>query len=184
MQSYRLFKNKIDTQYDEVLDILKLSIHDNYGRDEINDFLDIVEFKGGLESDLEKHLRVQAEREEKCAQQIRDSLAEERRKRRTTATIPELIHMEIHQAADEFQIKQREELREFLMTQTGQDLDGQQFLKMLEKSKVKFGPFVMKIAEDYVTKKQERLKRESQEKISFVKMEYFLFGVVEANECI
>ncbi len=60
-------------------------------------------------------------------------------------------------------------------------------MKHLEESKIKFGPYALKVAEDYIRK--QRLEQElnqktgadAQEKISFVKMEYFLFGVVEAD---
>lgn len=72
-----------------------------------------------------------------------------------------------------------------------QDVDGAKFMKYLEESKIKFGPYAMKVAEDYITKQklQEQMKNIpgtnfGQEKISFIMMEYFLFGVIEADRII
>ena len=71
------------------------------------------------------------------------------------------------------------------------DPDGAKFIKHLEQSKIKFGPYALKVAEDFIKKQKflaiEQLnpsKNYGQEKISFVKMEYFLFGVVEADRLI
>lgn len=45
------------------------------------------------------------------------------------------------------------------------------------------GPYALKMANDYL-KNQEIEKQEKHEKISFVKMEYFLFAVTEAQRCV
>ena len=63
-------------------------------------------------------------------------------------------------------------------------------MKHLEDSKIRFGPYALKVAEDYIRKErfeQERASKggaDAQERISLVKMEYFLFGVVEADSLI
>jgi len=58
----------IENEYEEVLDILKSSIHTNYGEkgvEEINDALDVVDFKeGGYETEFEKHMRIKNRTEE------------------------------------------------------------------------------------------------------------------------
>lgn len=99
----------------------------------------------------------------------------------------ELIKTEIWDAIDEEQRKQREDLRRFLDLNAAQDADGAKFMKHLEESKIKFGPYALKVAEDYIRKQryeQEAAQKagvDAQERISLVKMEYFLFGVVEAD---
>ena len=62
---------------------------------------------------------------------------------------------------------------------------------MLEKSKMHFGPYALQLAEEYFNGQMKRFqakldpsKVDEQEKISFVKMEYFLYGVAEANRII
>ena len=63
--------NKIlEQDYDEILDILKESIGKNYGNEEINAALDVVELKRGYETEFEKHMRFIAEREKKAMARI------------------------------------------------------------------------------------------------------------------
>ena len=54
-----------------------------------------------------------------------------------------------------------------------------------------FGPYALQLAEEYFNKQMKRFeakidpaKRDEQEKISFVKMEYFLYGFSEAKRII
>jgi len=89
------------------------------------------------------------------------------------------------------QKKEREELKHFLNRNAFHDPDGSKFMKHLEDSKFRFGPFALKVAEDYINREryeQQKArthgKRGVQEKISFVMMEYFLRGVVEADRLI
>ena len=47
------------------MDTIKGSIFSNYGKDEVNAALDVVELKeGGYETDFEKHMRTRAQAEE------------------------------------------------------------------------------------------------------------------------
>ena len=52
---------RVEQEYDDVLDTLKGGILANYGKDEINAALDVVQLKeGGYETDFEKHVRAKA----------------------------------------------------------------------------------------------------------------------------
>jgi len=63
---------------------------------------------------------------------------------------------------------------------------------MLERSKMHFGPYALQLAEEFFDNQMKRhqamlkgkTRADEQEKISFVKMEYFLYGVAEANRLI
>ena len=62
---------------------------------------------------------------------------------------------------------------------------------MLEKSKMRFGPYALQLAEEFFNKQMRQIevkidpsKRDEQEKISYVKMEYFLYGIAEADRII
>ena len=64
-------------------------------------------------------------------------------------------------------------------------------MQMLDQCKMHFGPYALQLAEEYFNKQMKRFeakmdpsKKDEQEKISFVKMEYFLYGVAEANRII
>ena len=87
--------------------------------------------------------------------------------------------------------KEREDLEKFLSMNAGVDKDGTEFMRMLDKSKMQFGPYAIQIAEEFFNKQMKQYeikldpsKKEEQEKISFVKMEYFLYGCQEANRLI
>jgi len=54
------------------LDILKTAISANYGNDEINDALDVVDLKeGGYETEFERHMRNKNHAEEQKLAQLR-----------------------------------------------------------------------------------------------------------------
>ena len=63
---------------------------------------------------------------------------------------------------------------------------------MLDQSKTKFGPHALKLAEDFIQNQQKAKEAreipdtyvDDQEKISFLMMEYFLYGIVEADHVI
>lgn len=106
-------------------------------------------------------------------------------------SLEDLIKTQIHEEADEFKKQQRKELEEFLNMQSRMDKDGSEFMKMLERSKMHFGPYALQLAEEFFNKqmkmfqaKLDPTKKDEQEKISFVKMEVFLYGVAEANRLI
>lgn len=70
-------------------------------------------------------------------------------------TIEELIQSQIHNEADQFKKQQRKELEEFLNMRAGMDKDGSEFMKMLEKSKMHFGPYALQLAEEFFTKQMK-----------------------------
>lgn len=185
---------RVEKEYDEVLDILKESIQANYGEDEINAALDVVDLKeGGFETDYEKHVREQAQEAEAALKRGQEALEEEARRRRCTASLEQLLAEEVHgESREEVRKKQREELARFLDARAGQDTDGSEFQALLEESKIRFGPYALKLAEEFFQAQLKRKKmkanpngvKEDQEKISFVKMEYFLYGVTEADTLI
>lgn len=62
---------------------------------------------------------------------------------------------------------------------------------MLENSKMHFGPYALQLADEFFNKQMKNIeskidpsKQDEQEKISYVKMEYFLYGVAEADRVI
>lgn len=96
----------IENEYDEVLDILKNAINTNYGEngaEEINEALDVVDFKeGGYETEFEKHMRLKNRAEEDKLRKIKAEIEDERRRKRCTMSLQELVETEVHKAADEF----------------------------------------------------------------------------------
>ena len=75
--------------------------------------------------------------------------------------------------------------------QAGLDKDGSEFMRMLNKSKMKFGPYAVQLAEEFFDKQMKKMEQEvrgvnpdEQEKISFLKMEMFLYGISEADRLI
>ena len=73
----------------------------------------------------------------------------------------------------------------------GLDKDGTEFMQMLENSKMRFGPYALQLADEFFNKQMRKIeakvdpsKLDEQEKISYVKMEYFLYGVAEADRII
>lgn len=184
----------IEQEYEDVLDVLKKAIETNYGDkgDEINEALDVVDFKeGGYETEFERHMRLKNQAEEDKLRKMNQQIEEEKRRRRTTMSVEQLIHEEVHQAAHEVKKQQRQELEKFLDMRAGLDKNGTEFMQMLERSKMHFGPYALQLAEEYFEQQMKRFRekknpalRSEQEKISFVKMEYFLYGVAEADRLI
>jgi hypothetical protein len=84
-------------------------------------------------------------------------------------------------------LRQRQTLKNFVLTQGAsagsyQDLshsDG--FQQVLSQTQAYMGPYSLKMANDYVQGQEKAQKPTSQERISFVKMEYFLYAVSEAH---
>ena len=105
-------------------------------------------------------------------------------------SIQELLQSEVYNAASEAKKQQRLELQQFLDTRGAADPDGKEFIDFMEKSKMHFGPFAIKLAQEFVQsqiKKKEKTNnplKKDQEFISFLKMEYFLYGVQEANHIV
>ena len=110
------------------------------------------------ETEIEKHMRVKSEQQAKRLKAAQQAVDEERRKRRNCPEMQEnltdLIKTEVWDAIDEEQRRQREELRQFLDINRFKDADGSKFMKHLEESKIKFGPYALKVAEDYIHKQR------------------------------
>jgi hypothetical protein len=73
-------------------------------------------------------------------------------------------------------------LKNYIETKGYGDYHGEGFLSVLHETQSYLGPYSIKMAHDYL-RKLETSKKE-QEKISFVKMEYFLFAVTQAHETV
>ena len=82
----------------------------------------------------------------------------------------------------EEEIKQAEALKKFVETKGYGDHQGEGFLAVLKQTQSYLGPYSLKMAHDYLRKVETSKKQ--QEKISFVKMEYFLYAVSQAHETI
>ena len=126
---------------------------------------------------------------------------EKARRRRNDPSIPilDLIRQERNEAAEEDK-QQFAQLWQFLDARRGHDkqlggADGDQFWSLLEATKAKLGANAAKLAEEFVLKAQLGAERRAadnragdklgrsgiQEKLSFVKMEYFLYGFSDAH---
>ena len=60
-------------------------------------------------------------------------------------------------------------------TQGYGDMQGEGFLSVLKETQSYLGPYSLKMANDYLRKVE--ISKKQQEKISFVKMEYFLYAM-------
>lgn len=80
-------------------------------------------------------------------------------------------------------MKQRELLKKFVESRGMNDHEGDGFMKVLKETQTYLGPYSIKLAHDYL-QRFEKEEKSKQEKISFVKMEYFLFGVSETYRTI
>ena len=58
-------------------------------------------------------------------------------------SLEELIEQEVRKPAQEFLKKERQELEKFLQMNAGLDKNGTEFMKMLDASKMKFGPYAI-----------------------------------------
>ena len=74
-------------------------------------------------------------------------------------------------------------LKKFVESRGQYDSAGEGFLQALKQMEVFLGPYSIKLAHEYL-RKFETEEKTKQEKISFVKMEYFLFGVSEAHRTV
>lgn len=107
-----------------------------------------------METDYEKHVRIKQEEDAKRLAAAQELIDEEKRKKRNhpQVTINELLQTEVYEAIDKENQRQREELRRTLDRNRNQDIDGQKFMQHLEQTKIKFGPYALKVAEEYVRK--------------------------------
>ena len=101
-------------------------------------------------------MKTKTEMQEAMRKRMEEKIEEEKRRLRCTMPLEDLIRTEVHEAADEVRKKQREELQHFLGTRAGQDKDGAEFMSMLQRSKTQFGPYAVKLAEEYFRKQLKR----------------------------
>ena len=80
-----------ERDYDQILDIIVTSLQDNYGDDEYNAALDMVQLQRANESEFEKMMREKTELEERMREGLRQKIDEEHRKARTSMTIDQLL---------------------------------------------------------------------------------------------
>lgn len=101
-------------------------------------------------------MRVKNEKNEQRLKAAQLIIQEERRKRRNNPStdIADLIQTEIWDVIDEEHKRQREEWTNFMDRGAMMDPDGAKFMQHLETSKIKFGPYALKIAEDFIQKQR------------------------------
>ncbi|CDW75782.1 UNKNOWN [Stylonychia lemnae] len=172
-----------EKDYDAVLDILVQSITENYGNDEYNHALDKAKLNQEQETEFEKMMREKHEKVVRRSERIQQKVYEQERAMRTTMKIEDLLRTQVNMPQQEYEKQQRIMLKKFAESQGKYDSEGEGFLEVLRQTQAYLGPYSIKLAQDYLDKfkKQERNKSE---KISFVKMEYFLFGVSETYRII
>lgn len=54
--------------------------------------------------------------------------------------------------------KERKELETFLDMRAGLDKDGTEFMRMLDKSKMHFGPYAIQLAEEFFDKQMKKFE--------------------------
>lgn len=82
----------------------------------------------------------------------------------------------------EEEMKEQQALKNYVETKGYGDYHGEGFVNVLHETKSYLGPYSIKMAHDYLRKLETSKK--AQEKISFVKMEYFLYAVTQAHETV
>ena len=73
-------------------------------------------------------------------------------------SLDELIEQEVRKPAKEFMKKERQELEKFLSLNAGLDKDGTEFMNMLDKSKMHFGPYAIQLAEEHFNKQMKKFE--------------------------
>eukprot|EP00347_Sterkiella_histriomuscorum_P005365 403356888 len=169
-----------ERDYDQILDIIVRSIQENYGEDEYNYALDMAKLTKEEESEFERGMREKHEKLAKQFQRLEQKKYDEKRLMRTTMSIEKLIETQCNIPQYVYEAEQRLLLKKFVESRGHNDSAGEGFLALLSQSdKVRYGPYSIKLAHDYL-KRFEKAENSKQEKISFVKMEYFLYGINES----
>lgn len=159
--------------YDQVLDIMYSSIEDNYGHDELNLALEMLTRKTELEveTEFERNVRSKQVLEKQMQDALIDKVETEARKERTKMSIEQLLATVAEQAPKE----------EFAKTGQPQDTG---FLSKMHTSQAYMGPYSLIMAEKFIKIEEAARANQRDERISFVKMEYFLYAVTEAHRCV
>lgn len=162
-----------------------MGLQQNFGKDEVNYALDMVTLgeKLATESEFERVIREKQELEARLKEAMRQRIDDEMRARRGRMSFDELLNSVHDMETKEEEKRQQEALRKFVESRGYMDQHGEGFMGLLKQTQSYMGPYALKMAHDYL-KKQEQGKTERHEKISFVKMEYFLYAVTEAQRCV
>ena len=102
-------------------------------------------------------------------------------------TIQDLLQQAVYEERRKEKHREYEENDKVLRARQPDAKGNSEFEKHLDRTKLKLGPYSAKMAEHFVRKDQiGRLMKnqQAQELINVVKMEYFLFGCVEAHQKI
>jgi hypothetical protein len=86
---------KVEEEYDDILDVLKDSIDKNFGNGEVHHALDVQYLNRGFETKFEKFMRDKTEKEEARLKYLQEQKTFKDRKMRATQTIQELIEADI-----------------------------------------------------------------------------------------
>lgn len=180
-----------EQEYDDVLDAILAGIHANYGHDEVNHVLDMVQLRrGGDDSLLQAVLREKIERLAKRGEKRKElALIASRKRRNDPRLSPRTLAEQERKQADRAEAAINA-LKKFLAARQGATLttgEADEFQTLLERTKARLGSRAQDIAEDFVLR--ARLQAESraagkdgiQEKLSFVKIEYFLYALTDAD---
>lgn len=128
------------------------------------------------------------EMEDRMRATLQRRIYEEQRRIRAdkdNVSIEQLIEMVCKKPQEEYERQQMDLLKKFVAQRGMQDRDGEQFQKILRETQGNLGTYSIKMAHDYVNKLfRDKGKPSDQEKISFVKMEYFLYGITQAHRVI
>lgn len=147
--------------------------------------------RGGDDSLLEAVLREKLERQVKAGARRKELAEVRKRRRRNDKDVPllELVAQE-RATQDGRDGTALAALKKFLAARRSAALSGDeddQFRRLLTQTKAKLGSNAVKLAEEYVLRSRleaERLaagRSSVQERLSFVKMEYFLYALTDAD---
>lgn len=103
-------------------------------------------------------MRLKNDQETKKLQEIRDQIESEKRRKRATMPLDELVRTTILEDVTAYKKKQRKELERFLDMRAGLDKDGTEFMQMLDQCKMHFGPYALQLAEEYFNKQMKRFE--------------------------
>ena len=148
-----------ESEYDGILDSILAGMQQNYGNDEINHVLDMIELKrGGQDTLFDYVLREKMQRQIKARE--RHEQLEEMRKRKKRNDMNVLI-LELLQQENNLSLKRDQseirELKQFLDQKNSKGFsayDGDKFAELLHTTKLRLASNSMKMAEEFVLKTQ------------------------------
>lgn len=153
-----------DKAYDHALDAMLTGIKENYGDDEVNHVLDLVQLRrGGQDSLLEAVLRAKLEKQLEAGDR-RKAIEEVRKRARRNDASTSYLEM-IHQEHDYVVGRDMQEiavLQKYLNSRSSQTMSGaedDQFRKLLSQTKSKLGSNSSKLAEEFILKTRLEAER-------------------------